>query len=70
MWKENLPNMYQKINHEPPTVALYSDASNLTHVSYKPDPNAYAVDAFSLVWKQFKFYCFPPFSCIKSVSKK
>ena len=28
-WKENLPNMYQKINHEPPTVTLYSDASSL-----------------------------------------
>ena len=26
-WKGNLPNMYQKINHEPPTVTLYSDAS-------------------------------------------
>ena len=26
-WKENLPNIYQKINHEPPTVTLYSDAS-------------------------------------------
>ena len=24
-WKENLPNMNQKINHEPPTVTLYSD---------------------------------------------
>ena len=35
-----------------------------TYVSYKPDLNAYPVDAFSLVWKQFKFYCFPPFSCI------
>ena len=28
-WKENLSNMYQKINHEPLTVTLYSDVSNL-----------------------------------------
>ena len=27
-WKENLPNMYQKINHELPIVTLYSDLSN------------------------------------------
>ena len=28
-WKENLPNMYNIINHEPPSVTLCSDASNL-----------------------------------------
>ena len=28
-WKENFSNMYQKINHEPLTVTLYSDVSNL-----------------------------------------
>ena len=33
-WKENLLNMYQKTNHEPPTVTLYSDASNLGWRSY------------------------------------
>ena len=62
--------MYQKVNHEPPTAALYGDASNLTYVLYKPHPNAHAVDALSLVWKQFTFYCFPPFSCITECLKK
>ena len=41
-----------------PTTGLFASRLNhqlLTYVSYKPDTNAYAVDAFSLVWKQFKF---------------
>ena len=38
-WKENLPNIYQKINHEPPTVTLYSDASSLGWRAYMRDQN-------------------------------
>ena len=56
-----------------PTIDLFPSRLNHqlpTYVSYKPDPNAYAVDAFSLVWKQFKFYCFPPFSCITECLQK
>ena len=48
-----------------PTIDLFPSRLNHqlpTCVSYKPDPNAYVVDAFSLVWKQFRFYCFPPFT--------
>ena len=33
-WKEYLPNMYQKINHELPIVTLYSDPSNLGWGAY------------------------------------
>ena len=50
-----------------PTTDLFASRLNHqlpTYGSYKPDPNAYAVDAFSLVWKHFRFCCFPPFSCI------
>ena len=36
-WKENLPSMYQKINHEFPTVTSYSDASNLGWGAYMRD---------------------------------
>ena len=36
-WKENLPSMYQKINHESPTVTSYSDASNLGWGAYMRD---------------------------------
>ena len=37
LWKENLPNMYQKINHEPPAATLYNDASNLGWGSHMRD---------------------------------
>ena len=33
-------------------------------MSYKPDPNVYAVDSFSLDWSKLQFCAFPPFSCI------
>ena len=38
-WKDNLPNMQQKLNHEPPTVTLYSDTSNLCWGVYMRDQN-------------------------------
>ena len=56
-----------------PKTDLFSSRLNHqlpTYVSSNPDPNAYGVDAFSLVWKQFKFYCFPPFSCITQCLQK
>ena len=51
-------------------------ASRLNHkidkyVSWKPDPSAYAVDAFSIDWNKFDLiYCFPPFSLIGKVLQK
>ena len=39
-------------------------------MSYRPDPNAYAVDAFSLDWSKLQFYAFPPFSCISKCFQK
>ena len=39
-------------------------------MSYKPDPNAYAVDAFSLDWSKLQFYAFPPFCCISQYVQK
>lgn len=33
-------------------------------VSWKCDPESFAVDAFTLNWKEFFFYAFPPFSLI------
>ena len=38
-------------------------------VSYSPDPEAYAVDAFALQWTNEQFYAFPPFSLIPMVLK-
>ena len=40
------------------------------YVSFGPDVNAYAVNAFSLVWKNFYAYIFPPFSVLSAVLQK
>ena len=34
------------------------------YVSWKPDPNAMYIDAFSFCWTDLNFYAFPPFSVI------
>ena len=36
------------------------------YVSFKPDPGAVAVDAFSFNLRYLKFYAFPPFSVINA----
>ena len=41
-----------------------------TFVSWKPEPEAWAVDAFSLNWKDIVFYAFPPFSVLGQVLTK
>lgn len=48
-----------RINHE---VSKY--------VPGRPKPEAYAVDAFSVGWKNQNIQCFPPFSIIKVVLQK
>ena len=40
------------------------------YLSYRPDPQAYAVDAFTLSWTGFQFYAFPPFSVIVKAFQK
>ena len=39
-------------------------------VSWRPEPEAMAIDAFSLNWKGQYFYAFPPFSLINRVLQK
>ena len=39
-------------------------------VSYKPEPGAWATDAFFLNWHSLQFYAFPPFSIIGKVLAK
>lgn len=36
------------------------------YVSWNPDKNADAIDAFSISWTNLKFYTFPPFRLIGS----
>ena len=50
-----------------PNIDLFASRTNKklnTYVSWNPDPGCVAVDAFSLNWKDYKPYCFPPFSQI------
>lgn len=40
------------------------------YVSWFPDPGSVAVDAFTLSWKNLKFYAFPPFILLPRVLRK
>lgn len=40
------------------------------YVSWRKDPGSIAIDAFTLEWKRFLFYAFPPFSVILKVLRK
>ena len=40
------------------------------YISYRPDPGAYLVDAFSVQWNDLNGYYFPPFSMILKFFKK
>ena len=56
-----------------PSIDLF--ASRLNHqvpcyVSWKPDPGAAFIDAFSVTWDKHLFYAFPPFSLIARCLQK
>ena len=56
-----------------PDIDLF--ASRLNHkldkyVSYRPDPSAFAVDAFSISWNNCYVYIFAPFSTLNVVFRK
>lgn len=56
-----------------PNIDLFASRLNNQfeiYCSYRPDPRAAFVDAFSISWSDFSFYCFPPFSCILRVLQK
>ena len=40
------------------------------YISFRPDPGAYLVDAFSAQWNELNGYYFPPFSVIPKVLQK
>ena len=42
----------------------------LKNVSWKPEPEAFAVDRFSINWSHNFMYIFPPFSLLAKVIKK
>ena len=56
-----------------PNIDLF--ASRINHkvkpyVAFRPDPCAFAVNAFSLSWHEYKFYAFPPFCIILKTLQK
>ena len=53
-----------------PDLDLFASRINTqlsSYVSFKPDPGAKAVDAFTLNWHDTRFYAFPPFCVIPKV---
>lgn len=56
-----------------PEIDLFASRLNTQcpkYVSYRPDPLAFAIDAFTLQWSDLCFYAFPPFSLIAHVLSK
>jgi len=56
-----------------PEIDLFASKLNAkcdNYVSWHPDADAIAVDAFSIEWTNLKCYAFPPFSLIGQVLKK
>ena len=56
-----------------PNVDLFASRLNRqfqAYVSYTPEPDAFAVDAFTLDWSVYKNYAFPPFSLIPKILRK
>ena len=68
-------NIFKEIvkKYGKPDIDLF--ASRLNHkldkyVSYRPDPSACAVDAFSIPWNNYYVYIFAPFSTLNMVFRK
>lgn len=56
-----------------PDVDLFASRANAqfhNFFSYKADPEAVAIDAFSVSWASFRLYAFPPFSVLLQVLAK
>lgn len=56
-----------------PDIDLFASRINrqiTPYVSYRADPEAFAVNAFHLSWTPYLFYAFPPFSLLTRVLQK
>jgi hypothetical protein len=66
---------FARIGHRfgEPRIDLFASRINAKcalYISWKKDPFAYNIDAFTMDWSQFYFYAFPPFSLILRTLKK
>ena len=73
-WELN-PAIFEKVVRifGKPEIDLFASRLNTkvqVYVAWKPDPHAFAIDAFTLKWSKFFFYAFPPFSCVGKVIQK
>ena len=74
-WKLNEDDFNRVIEYFlfQPNVDLFASRINTQlarFFAYRPDPEAEAIDAFTLSWGSIKFYAFPPFNCIDRVLQK
>lgn len=56
-----------------PDIDLFASRINAKcplYISWVPDPDAIAVDAFTISWNDYFFYAFPPFSVILNTLQK
>jgi hypothetical protein len=68
-------NIFTRICHTyfVPDIDLFASRLNAQldqYVSWKPDPDAFAIDAMKLLWHGFNPYIFPPFSMISAILSK
>ena len=66
------PLLFAQISYRfySPQVDLFASRLNRpvdAFVCWKPEPEAWAIDAFSINWRNIKFYAFPPFSILSRV---
>lgn len=72
VFKMAISKLNFKLNFKP-EIDLFASRNNCQieiFVSWKPEPESYAIDAFSISWPSMKLYCFPPFSVIPAVLQK
>lgn len=56
-----------------PDIDLFASRTNAKcrcYISWKQDPEAMAVDAFTVSWREYYFYAFPPFSMLLKCFRK
>lgn len=56
-----------------PEIDLFASRTNAKcsrYVSWRKDPNAITIDAFTINWQTYYFYAFPPFSVILKMLRK
>jgi len=68
-------NVFTGLRQSCPSLTMHLFASRLNqkllkYVSQMPDPKAHAIDAFSISWKENRYYAFPPFSLIPKLLQK